>query len=323
MRVFAFALACAASVVTLTAAASDPYPAKPVRVIVPFPAGSPVETLMRAVGERLRESAGQGFVVEARPGASGNIAAEAASRAAPDGYTLFAATQGVMTINPHLFPRLTFDPLRDFAPITLVGRSHMFLVVHPSVNARTLPEFVAWAKANKGKASFASIGAGTPSHFIGMLFAQVAGIDLLHIPYKGSVPAATDVLAGVVPSGFLPLGAIRPQLQSGKLRVLAVTAGARSASLPDVPTFKELGYPAIETYTWSGLAAPAKTPVEIIERLNREVTRALASPDLVERLAASDQEPAPMTPAEFERLIRADSARWAKVIRDTGFKLDN
>lgn len=305
-----------------TVAASEPFPTRPIRVIIPFGAGNAVEAMMRQVGEKFRESTGQAFVLDARPGASGNIAAEAVARAEADGYTLLAATQGIMTINPHLFAKMTFDPIKDFSPITLVGQSQTIFFANQAAPGNSLSDFIAWAKANPGKLAYASNGAGTPSHFSGMLLNQEAGLDLLHIPYKSTGAAMTDLVANRVVAGFLAAAFMKPLLASGKVKALAVASARRSAVLPEVPTFKELGFPSMQTSTWAGLAAPAKTPLQVTAKLNAEVTRALALEEVRRGLAAMNQDASPMSQADFQNLIKEDSERWARVIKISGFKLE-
>ena len=298
----------------------ESYPARPIRVVVPFAPGSSIDFNLRVMSEKLQQGTGQQLVIDNRGGASGLIAADLVAKSAPDGYTLMAATIGQMSLNPHVFPKLPYDPEKSFAPVSQLVSSQYVFVAHASVPAAGLREFVAWVKANPGKVSFASTVAGGPGHFAGVMFNQAAGMDMLHVPYKGGGPAQIDLLAGQVSSMFSTVGISRDHLRSGKLKVFAVTSEKRIAALPEVPTFGELGYPGVVAYVWMGLVAPAGTPAAVTERLHAEIVRIFALADVREKLQATDQELVGSSPAQFAEFMRADRARWAGAVRASGFK---
>ena len=298
----------------------ESYPARPIRVVVPFAPGSSIDFNLRVMSEKLQQGTGQQLVIDNRGGASGLIAADLVAKSAPDGYTLMAATIGQMSLNPHVFPKLPYDPEKSFAPVSQLVSSQYVFVAHASVPAAGLREFVAWVKANPGKISFASTVAGGPGHFAGVMFNQAAGMDMLHVPYKGGGPAQIDLLAGQVNSMFSTVGISRDHLRSGKLKVFAVTSEKRIAALPEVPTFGELGYPGVVAYVWMGLVAPAGTPAAVTERLHAEIVRIFALADVREKLQATDQELVGSSPAQFAEFMRADRARWAGAVRASGFK---
>ena len=300
--------------------AQETYPARPIRVMVPFAPGSSIDFNLRVISEKLQQGTGQQLVIDNRGGASGLIAADLVAKSAPDGYTLMAATIGQMSLNPHVFSKLPYDPEKSFAPVSQLVSSQYVFVAHPSVPAASLREFVTWVKANPGKVSFASTVAGGPGHFAGVMFNQAAGMDMLHVPYKGGGPAQIDLLAGQVNSMFSTVGISRDYLRSGKLKVLAVTSERRIAALAEVPTFGELGYPGVVAYVWMGLVAPAGTPAAVPEKLHAEITRIFALPDVREKLQATDQELVGSSPQQFAEFMRADRARWAGAVRASGFK---
>ena len=300
--------------------AQETYPARPIRVVVPCAPGSSIDFNLRVISEKLQQGTGQQLVIDNRGGASGLIAAELVVKSAPDGYTLMAATIGQMSLNPLVFTKLPYDPEKSFAPVSQLVSSQYVFVAHPSVPAAGLREFVAWVKANPGTVSFASTVAGGPGHFAGVMFNQAAGMDMLHVPYKGGGPAQIDLLAGQVNSMFSTVGISRDYLRSGKLKVLAVTSERRIAALPEVPTFGELGYPGVVAYVWMGLVAPAGTPATVGEKLYAEITRIFALSDVREKLQATDQELVGSSPAQFAEFMRADRARWAGAVRASGFK---
>jgi len=303
------------------AQAQDAYPSRPVRLILPFPPGGGTDILGRLVAERLAARLGQPVVTDNRGGAGGNVGAEAAARAAPDGYTLlFAAT--TLAISPSLYAKLNYDPFRDFAPISLVATVPNVMITHPSVPARTLQEFIALAKAKPGEMNFGSGGSGTSNHLGGELFNMVAGVKLVHIPYKGVNLAMNDAMAGNVQLVLIGITAAAPQIKAGKLRALAVLAPQRSAALPDVPTAAEAGLPGFDVTTWYGLLAPAGTPRQVIARLNVELVRTMNEPDLKERLAGMAAEPRTSTPEEFAAYIRQEAVRWGDDVRKAGLRAD-
>ena len=327
MRFLARSFACrsfaaAAIAFACGSAAAQGYPAKPVRVVVPFPPGQATEIMGRLLAEKLAESMGQSFTVDNRPGASGIIGVEHVAKSPPDGYTLLVTASGTMVINPHLYTKLSYDPLRDFAPIALLGIFPLMAVVHPAVPARNIRELVALAKSRSGELNFASSGAGTAPHLAAEMFKYHAGVELVHIPYKGSGPALADLLGGRVTMMFDTVTSSLPHVQSGKLRAIAVTAAARTSALPDVPTAAESGVPDMVAVGWAGLLAPAGTPREIVARLNAESTRILSRPDVRERLLAIGCDPAPGTAEDFVQYMRTESARWAQAVKAAGVKLD-
>jgi tripartite-type tricarboxylate transporter receptor subunit TctC len=300
---------------------ADTYPSKPIRLILPFPPGGGTDILGRLIAERLSASLGQPVVVENRGGAGGNVGAEAAAHSAPDGYTLLLVAP-TLAISPSLYSKLSFDPIRDFAPISLVATVPNVMITNPSVPAKTLQEFIALAKAKPGAMNFGSGGAGTSNHLGGALFNIVAGVQLVHVPYKGVNLAMNDVLAGNIQLVLIGIPAAAPNIKSGRLRALAVLARERSAALPDVPTAAEAGLPDFDVTTWYGVLAPAATPRAIVMRLNGELVRIMHSPELKERLAAMATDPWTSTPEEFAAYIKEETARWAEVVRKAGIKAE-
>jgi tripartite-type tricarboxylate transporter receptor subunit TctC len=301
--------------------AAQPFPSRPIRIVVGFPAGGGADLAARAVGQRVAEKVGQPVVVENRPGASSNIAAELVARSSPDGYTLFAATINVAT-SPALFPKLAWDPLKDFAPISLISKVPIVLVVNPAVPARTVKEYVALAKRQAGATNFASSGSGSAGHLSGELFRETAGVNMVHVPYKGSPPALADVIGGHVDAMFDGLLTALPQIRAGKVRALAVSTAERAAALPEVPTMAESGLRGFDTATWTGLLAPRLTPVEVLNRLNAEVVKALGVAEVRDRLVAQGANVVPTTREAFDRFLRAEIERWRKVIEASGAKAD-
>ncbi len=316
MRLFALLL-----VFVFQSAFADTYPSKPVKLILPFPPGGGTDILGRLIGEQLAARLGQPVVQENRGGAGGNLGALEVARAAPDGYTLLLAAP-TLAISPSLYAKLAYDPQKDLAPIALVATVPNVMVTHPSVPARTLQEFIALAKRRPGELNFGSGGAGTSNHLGGELFNMVAGIRLVHVPYKGVNLAMQDVLAGNVQLVLIGIPAAAPHIRAGKLRALAVVAPHRSSALPDVPTAAEAGLPEFEVTTWYGVLAPAGTPRAIVERLNGELRRIMLAPELQPRLADMATEPRAGTPEEFAAYLRDETAKWGKVIRDAGIRAE-
>ena len=302
------------------ARAQTNWPTKPIRMIVAVPPGGPADTIARFVGPRLTESLGQMVVIDNRPGANGNIAYETTARAAPDGYTLVTVAAGV-AINPSLYT-VKYDPVKDFAPITLGITVPNILVVHPAVPAGSLKELVALAKSRPGKIAFASAGTGTSGHLALELFRMAAVIDVIHVPYKGGAPALTEVIAGQVQALFSIALTATPQVKAGKVRALAITSAKRSAVAPELPTVAELGYPGFEVVGWFGWLAPAATPRDIVARLNTEIVRVLNDPAVKERLISQGADPAPSTQQQFAAFIRAEHAKWAKVVKDAKIRME-
>ena len=323
-RILCATLALALAGLAGGAAAQAPadYPTRPIKVIVPFAPGGATDVLARMIGQKLAESWGQQVVVENRPGAGGNIGAEAGARAAADGYTLTLAAAGFMAVNPSLYAKLPYDPVRDFAPVALLVKAPLLLVVNPAVPARNTRELVEWARANPGRLTIGNGGQGTAQHLGGELFTSVAGIRAVHLPYKGSAPATTDLLAGVFEAQFDNMVTLLPHVKSGKLRALGVSSAARVPVLPDVPTIAESALPGFETGTWYGMVAPAATPPAVLDKLNREIARIVALPEVNERMVAMGLVPAVGPRAAFGEFIRSEIAQYGKLIRSAGIKLD-
>jgi tripartite-type tricarboxylate transporter receptor subunit TctC len=299
-------------------ASADDYPARPVRIVAGFAAGGGVDITARLIGQWLTDRLGQSFVIENRPGAGGNIGTEAVVNAAPDGYTLLLATVP-NAVNASLYEKLNFVFLRDIAPIAGIIRVPMVILLNPSVPAKTVPEFISYAKANPGKINMASAGNGSAPHMAGELFKMMAGVNLVHIPYRGQGPALTDLLGGDVQVLFATAPGTTDYIKTGKLRALAVTSAARAEVLPELPTVADF-VPGYEASQWYGLAAPKNTPAEIVDKLNREINAAIADLGMKARLAAIGGEPLPGSSAEFGRLIADETEKWAKVVRAAGIK---
>jgi tripartite-type tricarboxylate transporter receptor subunit TctC len=304
-----------------TGHAEDSYPSRPVRIIVAFTAGGPTDVIARLVAQKLSERWKEQVYVEDLPGAGGNTGTATAARAAPDGYTLYMASTGFM-VNPSLYAKVPYDPVRDFAPITLAAVSPNVLFVHPSVPARSVKELIALINANPGKYSYAQPGTGSTPHLSGELLKLAYKLDLVTVPFNGAAPAVNSTLAGHTPIAVTALPPAIANIREGNLRGLAVTAAMRVSALPDVPTMAEQGIADQEAETLNGLLAPAGTPADIIDRINRETVAALAMPDVKERLAALGFEPAPMTPAQFGERIRSEIARWGKVVRAANIRIE-
>jgi tripartite-type tricarboxylate transporter receptor subunit TctC len=304
----------------LPAPAQAAYPDRPIRLMLPFPPGGPSDIVGRLIAQKLGEALGQQVVVDNRGGAAGNIACEIAKLAAPDGYTLLQATVGTMSINPGLYKNLPYEPLRDFAPISLMTETPYLLVVNPKLPAQNVKELVALAKAQPGKLNFASGGVGTGNHFSGELFKSLAGIDIVHIPYKGSGVGQNDVLSGQVQMMFINLLPAMPFVNQGRLRGLGVTSARRSAAAPQIPTIAESGFPNYQSTSWHGVVAPAKTPPAIIKQLHAEMVRITQQADVKQRMAGQGTDLIGSTPEEFRKLIQAEAAKWAGVIKAAGIK---
>ncbi len=304
------------------AAFAQAYPAKPVRILAPFPAGAGVDIVARMIGQPLAEQWGQAVVVDNRPGAGGTIACELVAKAVPDGHTLLLGNISTFAMAPSLYKKVNYDPVKSFAPITRVNTSTNILVVHPNVQAATTQAFIALAKARPGQINYASAGSGTSPHLAGELFKSMAGIDLVHVPYKGSPQALTDLLGGQTQAMFASLVSAIPHVRQNRLRALGMTALQRSAALPEVPTISESGLRGYDVSVWMGIAAPAGTPPAVIAQLNRQVAAILKTPDIREKLAAQGLEAVTDTPAEFTAYIAAEVPKWAKVIRQAGIVAD-
>ena len=310
---------------TAAAATAQPYPNRPIRWLIPFSAGGPTDVLARAIAPRLSESLGVPVVVENRVGAGGSLAMDTVAKAAPDGYTIGMGHSGTQSINPHLYAKLPYDSLKDFAPITPVVSYVNVLVVNPKVPAKTIAELVAFAKANPDKVNFASGGVGATNHLSGELLKSLTGAPMQHIPYKGSAPALADVMGGSATFMFDILVTSLPQIRSGKVRALAVTSSKRSAYAPEIPTMRESGLEGYEeagSDLWFGVFAPAGTPASIIERLQSELVKALKSADVAERIRAQAYDVWTLAPDEFAAFLRTDHARWGKIVKASGAKAE-
>jgi tripartite-type tricarboxylate transporter receptor subunit TctC len=298
------------------------YPARAIKIVVAFPAGGGADLAARVVGQKLSESFGQPVVIENRVGANGNIGAEAVARAAPDGYTLVMGSNANITTNPHLMA-LGYDPMKDLAPVAMLTVNPLLLFVNPSVvPVSSFQEFLAFVKAREGKVNYASAGNGSPAHLSGELLKRVAGIDMVHVPYKGGPPGVNDVLGGRVGVMLAAAPTVLPHIRSGKLRGIATTGGQRSVFAPEIPTVAESGFPEFNVVIWNALFAPGATPPSILVRLHGEIDRVLAQPETRELLLKQGAEPTPMEAVAFEQLLKAEYARWGKVIREARIKVD-
>ncbi len=316
------ALLAAALAVWAGSTLAQPYPSKPIRLIVPFTPGGSTDILGRAIGQKLAEALAQQVVIENRPGAGGSIGAEAAARAAPDGYTLLMGHIGTLAVNPSLYPKLGYDPLKSFVPVAWVARVTNVLVVNPAVPAHTVQELVKLARDQPGRLRYASGGNGSAAHLTTEYFKLQTQTDIVHVPYKGTAPAVTDLLGGQVEVMMSGAPALMPHVRAGKLRALGVSNAQRVESLPDLPTIAEAGVPGFEAIQWYGVVAPAGTPEAVIARLNAEINRALATPELKARLVAEGAEAAPTTPQAFGAFIAAEIERWRPVIQKAGLKAE-
>jgi tripartite-type tricarboxylate transporter receptor subunit TctC len=298
------------------------YPARPVRIVISFAAGGPTDILARLLAQRLFESMGQQFIVDNRPGGGGTIGGQLAARAAPDGYTIFVGGITSLAMAPHMHKDLPYDPFKDFAPITKLTIQPIMLVVHPVLPARSLKEFVALARAKPGAIDYASSGVGGSGHLAGELFKTVTGTSIVHVPYKSAAPALTDLTAGQVQVMFTTMLASVPLIRNGRLRPLAVTGAQRAAALPDVPTFAEAGVPNFDASSWNCMVAPTGTPAEIVARLNAELVRIVRDPTVLERLKGDGVTGTGSTPQELADYLKSESAKWGKVIRDAGIRIN-
>ena len=315
-------LAALAATASLAAQAEPAFPSKSITIIVPFPAGGTTDILARVVGQYIGTDLGQTVVVDNRAGAGGNIGSLFVARAQPDGYTLVMGTVGTHAITQSLYTRMPYDNIKDFAPITRVAMVPNLLVVNPKQPYKSVKELIAYAKANPGKINFASSGNGTSIHLSGELFKQMAGVDMQHVPYRGSAPALTDLIGGQTSVMFDNMPSSIPYVREGRLRALAVTTAKRSPALPDVPTIAESGVPGFEATSWFGLLAPAGTPAPIIAKLNASVLKALADPEVKKKLVEQGAEPNGETPEQFAAFIKAETVKWGEVVKRSGAKID-
>ena len=303
---------------SLPAALAQSYPTRPIKLIVPYAPGGPGDILGRLMAQKLTDGLGQPVVVDYRPGAGGTIGTEAVARSPADGYTLLIAANGALAINVTLLKTLPYDPLRDLTPVIHVATVPLILTVHPSVPARTVGELIALLKAKPNSYAFASAGNGTPQHLAGELFKSVTGVSMVHVPYKGTVPAVNDLVAGQVPLALENITGVLPHVRSGRLRALAIAASTRSSLLPEVPTMSEAGVPGFEASAWFGIMAPTGTPQAIVDRLNALMAKALDTPELKQRLAGLGSDPVHGSPDAFGAFIQSEIVKWGKVVKESG-----
>jgi len=316
-------LALGLSAMVPAAAWAATYPDKPIRLVVPFPAGGATDLMARSMSQKLGERLGQTVVIDNRAGAGGSLGAEAVATAAPDGYTLLFATMGSLTINPSIYKSLRYNPLASFEPISLTHSTSNVLVVHPSVKAASVTELIALAQKQPGELNFASAGNGTTSHLSGELFKSLGNVDMVHVPYKGSAPAMTDFLGGRISMMFDTTSNFVDHVKTGKVRALGVTGRKRSPTLPGVPSISESpGMAEYDMTLWLGVLAPAGTPKDLISRLNRDIGTLMASPEIVKQMADAGIDVRVSTPAEFSALIRSDMAKWAAVVKRAGLQAE-
>jgi tripartite-type tricarboxylate transporter receptor subunit TctC len=297
--------------------AQSNYPQKPIRMIVPFPAGGGTDILARLIGQRMSEALGQQIIVDNRAGAGGTIGTDVAAKAPADGYTIVLVS-GSHAINPGLYPKLPYDTVNDFAPVTQIATSPGILVVHPALPVKSVRDLIALARSKPGQLNYASAGNGTPPHLAGELFKTMARVDMVHVPYKGNVPAFADMLAGLVSLSFPSMPSAVPHVKSGRLRALGVTTAKRSLAAPDIPTIAESGLPGYESTSWYGILAPARTPPAAVTRLHEVIVSILASADMKDKFAAQGLDPVASAPREFETVIKSEITKWAKVVKASG-----
>jgi len=312
-------LVCAYGWTQATSAAD--YPTRPIRIIVPFTPGAGTDIVGRSIAQALTEAWRQSIVVDNRPGAGGTIAGELVARANPDGYTLMLGNVSTLAIARSLYPKLPYDPLRDFAPITLITTSENVVVLHPSVRVGSVKELIAYAKANPGKLNYGSSGSGTTSHLGGAMFASMAGVEMTHVPYKGSGPMLTDLLGGQLQLAFSSVPTALPHIKSGRLKALAVTRLKRSATLPDLPTVHET-LRGFDISLWQGIVAPAGTPRTLVAKLNQQIVTSLGTPDLAGKLSAQGLDPVGNSPEQFAAYMNAEADKWARIVKASGARAD-
>lgn len=315
-----------AAAASITAGLSGParaqaWPTKSITLVVPFTPGGSTDILARLLGQKLQAALGQSVVVESRPGAGGSIGSEAVAKATPDGHTLLMGHIGTLAVNPSIYPKLNYDPIKSFAHVSMIARVHNVLVVNPEVPAKTTQELIAYIRANPGKLNYATGGNGSAAHIATAALAVAAGLDIVHVPYRGTAPAMTDLLGGRVQMMFTGAPVVLPQAQAGKLRALGVSGLSRLAAAPDVPTVAE-AIPGFEASQWYGIVAPAGTPDAVVARLNAEIVKAMADPAVVERLAQEGAEAWTTTPDAFRSHITTETARWAEVVRKAGIRAE-
>ncbi len=315
-------LVCVMSLGWAPVLCAQSYPAKPIRFYTPYPPGGTTDILARIVGAKMHEAWGQPVVVEAKPGAGGNIGADFVAKSTPDGYTLLMGASGPLAINASLFSKLPYDPAKDFAPVVLSASVPLVLVAHPSLPVKNVREFIALIKARPGQFNYASAGPGSPQHLTAEMFKFMTKVEMTHIPYKGSGPAIVDLIGGQIPFAFESMIPVLPHVKGGKLRGLAVTSAARSPVLPEIATVAEGGVPGFESIAWYGVVAPAGTPKEIVAKLNGEMVRIANMPDIKQRLMEMGSPPVAGTPDQFGALIKSEIPKWAKVVKQANVSLD-
>ena len=314
------ALLCAAFTAVATPAISQDKIDKPVKILVGFAAGGTADLIARVVADKMKDSLGQPVIVENRPGAIGRITAEAVKNAAPDGTTIMVMPIGPMVVVPHVYKDITYDPIKDFTPIAIGATFQFAFAAGPASGAKTWAEFAAWAKANPGKAAYATSGAGSLPHFFGVLLGRSIGVEMVHVPYKGSAAYINDLIGGQVPAAVDAIADLTELHRAGKVKILASSGSKRSTALPDVPTFAELGVKDVEAIGWFGFFAPARTPKGIVDALNRAINKALASPDVVAKLSGIGMDPTTGTPDDFAKMVASDYAKWGPIVTASGFK---
>jgi tripartite-type tricarboxylate transporter receptor subunit TctC len=319
-RAVAFSLCCAALAGVAPLVAAQDKIERPVKLLVGFPAGGTADLIARVVADKMKDSLGQPVIVENRPGAIGRIAADAVKGAAPDGTTIMVMPIGPMAVVPHVYADITYDPIKDFTPIAIGATFQFAIAAGPQSGAKNWNEFVAWARANPGKASYATSGAGSLPHFFGVLLGKGIGVTMLHVPYKGSAAYINDLIGGQIPAAIDAIADLTELHRAGKVTILASSGAKRSTALPDVPTFAELGVKDVEALGWFGFFAPARTPAPIVLTLNRAINKALQSPDVAEKLSKVGMDPATGTPEEFGRIVASDYAKWGPIVKASGFK---
>lgn len=315
--------AAAVAVAMSQPAMAEPgYPSKPIRMIVPFAPGGSTDVVARILGAELKNELGQAVIVENKPGAGGNIGGDAAAKAAPDGYTILMAAAGPTVINPSLYSKMPYDPVKDLAPVTMLVREHNLMAIHPSIPAKTLQEFIAYAKSKPNEINFGSPGNGSPAQLAGQLMNQTAGLKMVHVAYKGSGPAVVDLVAGHISMMIDNMPALLPHVQSGKLRAIAVPSESRASAMPEVPTFAEAGMKDFVITAWKGVMVPAGTPPAVVNKLQASIAKIMAKPDIKKRMIEMGAEPVANTPEQFGAIIKKESAWWAALVKSTGTKLE-
>ena len=322
LRSVALTAAALAIALTCAGAAQAQYPNRPVRIIVPFPPGGAVDILARTIGQIISKPLGQNVIVDNRAGGAGAVGSELAAKSTPDGHTLLMGSTTTISINPSLFTKLSYDPLKDFVPVTLVAFVPHLLVINAAIPAANLREFIAYAKARPGQVNYASAGNGTPHHIAGEMFKQMTGLNMVHVPYKGTGPALPELIGGQVSFMSVEILAALPHVKSGRLRAMGIATAVRNPTAPDIPTVSEAGVPGFEVTSWYGVLAPTGTPPQITARLASTISGAVATPDLREKLAAMGATPVGNTPEEFGAHMRRESIRWAKAVKESGAHVD-